>query len=439
MLVLAKSPKEGGLCVAGRELLHCGIGLVPGGWVRLVSSRASQDLNTSEVTFKSGRQVNPLDVVEIPVQGRVKDTRQPENWLITLPRSWELVRENIAFPPVAWFREYPKELWNEPNSPRDRVSDNWLRMNPPRQSLYLIKPQRFRLIAKTDPLTGKCRRRAVFHYNNMEYDLCITDPSIWDKYRVRTPPLGKPPVEFTLPCGDDLLLCLSLARDFHGFHYKIVAGVFEEAVMSESIPQTLFTVGHSNHSIENFLCLLKQHDIQAIADVRSSPYSRFSPQFNRETLKQTLEKEAIRYVFLGEELGARRKEPDCYAEGKACYRLIGKAPLFRKGLERVHHGLAKMRICLLCAEKDPLHCHRSILVCRHLKKRGVEIQHILEDGGLESQDQVESRLLSELDLDGLNLFQTEVEMLEQAYDLQGEKIAFVELNMEIDLSPGSLP
>ena len=160
----------------------------------------------------------------------------------------------------------------------------------------------------------------------------------------------------------------------------------------------LFTIGHSNMDAPSFVKLLQQHRIENVADVRSSPYSQYTPQFNREALQATLKQNGISYVFLGDELGARRAERECYESGQAVYELIAKTPLFNAGLERLLAGAKKFRIALMCAEKDPLTCHRTILVCRNLKIAGLEIQHIHSDGHLESHAEAEQRLLQTLKL-----------------------------------------
>jgi uncharacterized protein (DUF488 family) len=188
----------------------------------------------------------------------------------------------------------------------------------------------------------------------------------------------------------------------------------------------LFTVGHSDHPAEVLLALLREHGVAALADVRSSPYSRRNPQFNREAIAAALERGNIRYVFLGAELGARRSEPECYENGKARYPLIARAPLFGQGLDRVRRGVEKYRIALMCAEKDPLTCHRAILVCRHLRDSIPKIQHIREDGRLESHQELESRLLALAGLPEGDLFQSREELLYRAYDWQGERIAYEE-------------
>jgi uncharacterized protein (DUF488 family) len=185
----------------------------------------------------------------------------------------------------------------------------------------------------------------------------------------------------------------------------------------------LFTIGHSNLSIEDFVALLNMHGVTAVADVRSSPYSRYSPQFNREPLKLALSAIGIHYVFLGEELGARRSEESCYVADVARYERIAKTDAFQNGLQRLREGAAKHSIALMCAEKDPLTCHRTILICRSLRDQA-KITHILESGEIESQAQAESRLLKLLGLPERDLFRTREELLEDAYARQGEEIAY---------------
>jgi uncharacterized protein (DUF488 family) len=196
--------------------------------------------------------------------------------------------------------------------------------------------------------------------------------------------------------------------------------------MNTVTQQPVFTVGHSNLELGQFVALLKQHGIQAVADVRSSPYSQFTPQFNRELLQRALREQGISYVFLGEELGARRSEPECYVNGRADYPLIAGTPAFIRGVERITQGAAKMRVAMMCAEKDPLDCHRCILVSPRLRERGMAVQHILSDGTLESQEQAEIRLAQSFDLPERELFRSSGEIVAEAYRLQGEKIAYQE-------------
>ena len=97
----------------------------------------------------------------------------------------------------------------------------------------------------------------------------------------------------------------------------------------------LYTIGHSTHTIEKFIELLLMHSISTVCDVRSSPYSKFNPQFNRELLKEELSKENIAYVFLGKELGPRSDDFDCYKNGKVQYAELAKKEIFHQGLGRL--------------------------------------------------------------------------------------------------------
>jgi len=190
----------------------------------------------------------------------------------------------------------------------------------------------------------------------------------------------------------------------------------------------IYTIGHSNHEPDYFLELLERHSISALVDVRSRPYSRMNPQFNRENLKRLLEPREIVYVFLGRELGARSEDPACYSEGKVQYDRLAQTELFRQGLDRVSEGIETHRLALMCAEKEPLECHRTILVARQLASRGVTVQHILEDGSLETHQDTLARLREKLKLPECDLFRTPEDIIEEAYRLQGERIAY-ELEM----------
>lgn len=186
----------------------------------------------------------------------------------------------------------------------------------------------------------------------------------------------------------------------------------------------VFTIGHSTHTIEKFIALLSMHGIQAVADVRSSPFSKFNPHFNRENLQNSLKASGIRYVFLGKELGARSEDPACYVADKVQYDRLAKTPLFQSGLDRVIEGANNYRIALMCAEKDPLDCHRTILVARELLKRGMTITHILEDGSLESHTKSISRLVTSLGMSLDDMFISRDEIIEQAYSRQANRIAY---------------
>jgi len=190
--------------------------------------------------------------------------------------------------------------------------------------------------------------------------------------------------------------------------------------------QTVFTIGHSTHTLAKFVDLIRAHEITAICDVRSQPHSRMNPQFNHETLPKALKKDEIYYLFLGKLLGGRTDDPTCYVDGKVQYERLAKTQLFQQGLERVQEEMKFFRIALMCAEKEPLVCHRTILIARHLQKRGIEIEHILEDGSLEGQCAAEQRLLRLLKIQETDFFKTQQEIIADAYNSHSQKIAYKE-------------
>jgi uncharacterized protein (DUF488 family) len=186
----------------------------------------------------------------------------------------------------------------------------------------------------------------------------------------------------------------------------------------------VFTIGHSTHPLDRFIALLKQHGITALGDIRSRPYSKMNPQFNRENLKQSLQENGIAYIFLGRELGAQSNDPSCYRCNKLQYDRLAQTDLFRRGLERVRVGMHGYRLALMCAEKEPLECHRTILVARCLGALQITVEHILEDGSLESHNKALRRLLALLRLPEHDLFRSREDMIVEAYRIQGERISY---------------
>jgi len=184
----------------------------------------------------------------------------------------------------------------------------------------------------------------------------------------------------------------------------------------------LYTIGHSNHPIERFLGLLHAQGVTALADVRSHPVSRFNPQHNRAALETSLEGAGIAYLFLGRELGARTNDPDCIVEAKVSYARLAQRATFRDGLAKLREAIAARRVALMCAERDPLACHRAILVARPLYEAGVPVAHILADGALESHETAIARLLRELGLPAQDLHLDA--LVAEAYRMRGERIAY---------------
>ncbi len=185
----------------------------------------------------------------------------------------------------------------------------------------------------------------------------------------------------------------------------------------------LFTIGHSTHTVERFINLLQTHDVSTVFDVRSMPYSRYNPQFNRESLKRSLQEQDISYVFLGNELGARSKNPDDYRDGKVQYERLARGQLFKDGIYQLKKEMENNQVALMCAEKDPLTCHRTILICKELRDHELDIFHILDDGGLESNSAAEKRLMKMFSIEP-DLIRAEQDCIEEAYCRQENNIAY---------------
>ena len=157
----------------------------------------------------------------------------------------------------------------------------------------------------------------------------------------------------------------------------------------------LFSIGYATKAIDVLVEQLQQHEVHAVADIRSVPYSKTFPEYHREALQATLKKAGIQYVYLGQELGPRSEDPAHYDEsGQVQFDRLMRSDNFLHGIERLKTGLAKdMNIALLCAEKDPAICHRSLLVGHYLQSQGLELHHITHDGQVESHGKLEQRLV----------------------------------------------
>jgi uncharacterized protein (DUF488 family) len=147
------------------------------------------------------------------------------------------------------------------------------------------------------------------------------------------------------------------------------------------MPDLVFTIGHSNHPMGRFIELLRAHAIGLVCDVRSTPYSRLNPQFNREALQAELKKQGIEYLYLGRELGGKPGGASVPGDDASRLATIAGSKAFGVGLDRLLREAKGSRVAIMCAEKDPARCHRAHLICRHFP-RGVLVRHILADGSL---------------------------------------------------------
>ena len=151
--------------------------------------------------------------------------------------------------------------------------------------------------------------------------------------------------------------------------------------MSEDDGLKVFTIGHSNHPIEEFLELLRLYSVETVADVRSRPASRYYPHFRQQALKNALGQSDIKYVFFGDELGGKPASNEMYDhQGHVIYERLAATSAFRSGIQRVGKLLITTRLALMCTEADPAECHRHPLIATYLVERDIQVQHILRDG-----------------------------------------------------------
>lgn len=155
---------------------------------------------------------------------------------------------------------------------------------------------------------------------------------------------------------------------------------------------SVLTIGHSKHSLDRFVALVRQHDVEVLVDARSQPASRFSPHFSRKALERAMAASSIAYLFMGDALGGRPQPRECYdADGKIDYDRVEAQDFYQRGIEQLLDGIARFRVCVLCAEEDPSHCHRRLLIARTLVRRGVDVRHIRGTGAIETEDELRAR------------------------------------------------
>lgn len=178
----------------------------------------------------------------------------------------------------------------------------------------------------------------------------------------------------------------------------------------------LYSIGHGTRPLEVFLGLLKEHVIEYLIDVRTRPYSRFNPQYNRKALEQSLGAVGIRYVFMGDTLGGRPEDPSCYTpDGRADYAVMRTKDLFLAGMERLvkAHGTG-CAVAMMCSESKPSECHRTRLIGQALAQANVPVMHIDERGMLSTQEMVLSEMQSgsqQVDLFSSPAFSTSIKRI----------------------------
>ena len=210
----------------------------------------------------------------------------------------------------------------------------------------------------------------------------------------------------------------------------------------------VYTIGHSSYKQEYLLTLLNKYDINCVVDVRSVPFSKYAHQYNKDEIKKFLHEKGIQYIFMGKELGARREDMTLYeSDGILNFEKVSKTMSFISGIERIKTGIEKgYHIAIMCTEKDPMDCHRNILVARQLYKQKYCVKNILENGNLESQEHLEQRLLDLYFPDRnqcmiFDLARTECDsssLIEKAYELRNKDIGFNKNNKQEKILDGDI-
>jgi uncharacterized protein (DUF488 family) len=198
--------------------------------------------------------------------------------------------------------------------------------------------------------------------------------------------------------------------------------------------RSIYTIGHSNYDSDYFMALLFKFKVNTVVDVRSVPFSKYVPHFNKDNIKRLLNNYGIHHVYMGEELGIIRNNPSILAkEGYVDFDKVSETAPFQSGITRIIDGLSKgYTIIIMCTEKDPIDCHRSILIGRELHKKKYDIVHILTDGSMETHTQFEGRLLNmyfplKMQQDLFSIIEpskSEEEILNKAYNLRNRDIGY---------------
>jgi uncharacterized protein (DUF488 family) len=186
----------------------------------------------------------------------------------------------------------------------------------------------------------------------------------------------------------------------------------------------IYTFGHSNHSIESFVQIMMVHKIEMIVDVRSAPYSKLYPHFNKDLLEKVLKNKSIGYHFVGDQLGGRSKFKSDFKNGQVMYSKLAEKAEFKLAITQLLDKARNLRISLMCSEKEPIVCHRTILVAQALSELGVDIFHILADSSLESHELALQRILVTHHLDSPDLFNLDSDRIREALEKQERKIAY---------------
>lgn len=194
----------------------------------------------------------------------------------------------------------------------------------------------------------------------------------------------------------------------------------------------IYTIGHSIHSSESFLELLKKYQINALVDVRSVPFSKFNTQFNQQTFKSFLKENGIHYLYFGKEMGARMEDLKLFDEfDQLDFKKVRNSSGFKKAIQRLKNGLEKnLQIALMSSKAEPISCHRFAMIAPALTAEGVEVKHILPDGKSISQKELENQMIMEYanELPQVDMFNPQIneeKRLQKAYELKNREIGYI--------------
>jgi hypothetical protein len=182
-------------------------------------------LSDRELTLADGSKASVMSIITVPVDRNQLDPLQPENWVIADGLVWSSANHIFQRPPITRLLETPNSLWLEPGARIDRLDHAYLVQHPPGQTLYCIRPEAVKISASTNRF-GKERKRLIFRYHGVEYDLSLTDPVAIAEYCPRVPARGQPATDIVLAPARTVLT-VSLAGEYEGYHYKLVATIIE--------------------------------------------------------------------------------------------------------------------------------------------------------------------------------------------------------------------
>ena len=167
--------------------------------------------------------------------------------------------------------------------------------------------------------------------------------------------------------------------------------------MAQNLPvKKCYTIGYGNYPFDRFITFLQNVGIDRVIDVRSTPYSRFNPHFNRETLEKSLGRNEIGYRHMGEQIGGRYSDPGLlFPDGTVDYRKVRETKKFQDGIAEVLSIISSGKmIALMCAESKPEKCHRFALVSRDLQSKGIRVIHLRPDMTLQANEDLEKELIN---------------------------------------------